>query len=160
MQSTHTDVLPERFTAKVNFDGPEGCWLWTGCKTTGYGRISVAGAMVLAHRMAYELLVGPIESGAVLDHTCFNRACVNPAHLRQASNKQNQEHRAGAQRNSRSGIRGVYWQKDIAKWRVSASNNGRTIYGGVYADKQQADYAARALRARLFTHDDLEGITS
>lgn len=37
--------------------------------------------MVLAHRYAYELLVGPIPEGLHIDHLCRVRLCVNPAHL-------------------------------------------------------------------------------
>jgi hypothetical protein len=37
--------------------------------------------MFRAHRVAYELLVGPIPDGMHLDHLCRTPACVNPAHL-------------------------------------------------------------------------------
>ena len=37
--------------------------------------------MVGSHRFAYELLVGPIPAGLVLDHLCRVRNCCNPAHL-------------------------------------------------------------------------------
>lgn len=34
-----------------------------------------------AHRIAYELVVGPIPEGLTLDHLCRVRRCVNPEHL-------------------------------------------------------------------------------
>jgi hypothetical protein len=46
-------------------------------------------ASVSPHRFAYELLVGPIPAGLVLDHLCRNRLCVNPNHLEPVTNSEN-----------------------------------------------------------------------
>lgn len=60
-----------------------GCWEWRlGRDRYGYGRLKVGGRMKIAHPLAYEVLVGEIPSGMVVDHKCRNRGCVNPAHLR------------------------------------------------------------------------------
>lgn len=73
----------------------ESCWLWTGyVNSLGYGRIALPrnGGPVRsaqAHRVAYELLVGPIPEGLVLDHLCRNPSCVNPAHLEPVSDREN-----------------------------------------------------------------------
>ena len=70
---------PEKFWAKVN--KTEGCWLWMACSSTGYGRYLLNGRLRLAHRVAYELCVGPIPEGLTIDHLCRTRHCVNPAHF-------------------------------------------------------------------------------
>lgn len=70
----------ERFWAKVEVTS--GCWLWTGAPDRkGYGHLHVAGRSVKAHRFAYELLVGPIPAGHVIDHLCRTEGCVRPDHL-------------------------------------------------------------------------------
>jgi hypothetical protein len=83
----HTD-LPERISTKIAVD-PNGCWLWTGAKTRGYGSASFDGRRYRAHRLTYELLVGPIPEGLTLDHLCRVTACVNPAHLEPVTQKEN-----------------------------------------------------------------------
>ncbi|MDA8238027.1 MAG: HNH endonuclease [Chloroflexi bacterium] len=61
------------------------CWPFVGNGTAaGYGQLSIGrgkGRMIAAHRLSYELAVGPIPSGMVVRHTCDNPPCVNPAHL-------------------------------------------------------------------------------
>jgi hypothetical protein len=70
-----------RFAAKLVVQ-PNGCITWGGtCDRYGYGRFKLNGRMDKAHRVAYELFVGPIPAGLVIDHLCRHRACVNPQHL-------------------------------------------------------------------------------
>lgn len=60
----------------------KGCWVWAGCKLKGgYGHIRDGKKVVLVHRLAYELLRGPIPAGKEIDHLCRERACCNPEHL-------------------------------------------------------------------------------
>jgi hypothetical protein len=43
----------------------DGCRVWTGHRDkNGYGRISIDRRLRYAHRVAYELYVGPIPDGA------------------------------------------------------------------------------------------------
>lgn len=80
----------ERFWARVDKDGPGGCWLWTGHRTSGgYGGVALSGRSLRAHRVAYELLVGPIPEGLQLDHLCRVRLCVNPDHLEPVTQTEN-----------------------------------------------------------------------
>lgn len=59
-----------------------GCWEWRRFRRDGYGLFSPnRGRSVNAHRAVYEINVGPVPDGLVLDHLCRNRACCNPAHL-------------------------------------------------------------------------------
>lgn len=78
----------ERFDAKVR-QGPNGCLLWTGGKTTGYGSFWDGERTVLAHRWAYERAKGDVSPGMVLDHLCRNKACVNPDHIEEVTTGEN-----------------------------------------------------------------------
>jgi hypothetical protein len=69
----------------VKRGGPDECWPWTAStRGGGYGQIARGGlnnGMFTAHRVAWELLRGPIPAGYVVDHLCKNPRCCNPNHL-------------------------------------------------------------------------------
>jgi hypothetical protein len=89
-------MTPEGFWSRVT--KTESCWLWTGmANANGYGmcnRAPTHGRLAAAHRVAYELLVGPIPDGLELDHLCRVRNCVNPTHLEPVTGAENRR-RAG-----------------------------------------------------------------
>lgn len=73
-------TLDERFWGKVDATG--SCWEWIAyVNRYGYGEFHLEGRAALAHRVAYQLLVGSIPEGLQLDHLCRNTKCVNPDHL-------------------------------------------------------------------------------
>jgi hypothetical protein len=82
--------LRERFDAKWVCDDVTGCWNWTAqIDRNGYGKFCKNAYPALAHRVSYELHVGPIPNGLFLDHLCRNRSCVNPKHLEPVTNREN-----------------------------------------------------------------------
>lgn len=104
----HGDPYRERPTAEqrffrfVNQDGPiaehrpdlGACWIWNGALAeNGYGRFSdkrPTGGSYPAHRWAYEHWIGPVPDGLVMDHfACDRRECVNPRHVRPATDQAN-----------------------------------------------------------------------
>jgi hypothetical protein len=78
----------QRIDAKTDRSGE--CWLWTSSLNRyGYAEMKINGRSRMAHRVAYELLVGPIPDGLQLDHLCRVRYCVNPAHLEPVTSAEN-----------------------------------------------------------------------
>jgi len=134
------------------FTESDGCWTWNGSsRPTGHGHFKYKGLRIAAYRAAYAIFKGPIPDGLVIDHICHNPKCVNPDHLRAVTQKQNMENRSGAHKNSKSGIRGVMWDKKSSKWTVAVRHYGKRYYGGLFTDIRQAEAAAIDLRNRLFT---------
>lgn len=79
-------TFEERFWRYVN--KTDDCWLWTGfINSTGYAKFGTPS--LYAHRVAYELVVGPIPAGLELDHLCRTRHCVRPSHLEPVTHREN-----------------------------------------------------------------------
>lgn len=81
--------IADRFWQKVDKRGPDECWLWLGAKVRGgYGQSYLDGKKIYAHRVS--LILDERDPGK-LDalHSCHNPSCVNPAHLRPGTEKEN-----------------------------------------------------------------------
>mgnify|MGYP003611304111 FL=1 len=150
-----------RFWAKVDKDGPLNprlrtkCWTWTACTTTsGYGQFGFMRKVVPAHVFSWELENGPIPAGYSIDHhfSC-PKNCVNPAHLRTCTPKQQMENRL-VQSNSSSGYRGVSWDSGRGMWRADITHHGRGKFLGHFHVAEVAAEVVRAKRNELFTHND------
>ncbi len=91
MPTEYTTKDIERFYAKVSKTPTErGCLEWTGYHNRlGYGYFKVGKKNIGAHRIAWEIVNGPIPAGLVIRHMCHNPQCVNPAHLRLGSQADN-----------------------------------------------------------------------
>jgi len=130
----------DRFWEKVN--KTDSCWLWMGAKQNGYGVARVGGRSHLAHRASYEWVNGEIPAGALLDHMCHNKSCINPAHLRLADAILNGQNRFTSNSNSKSGVRGVYWCNTYGHWVAKAMVNRRPHHIGIF---HEIDLAAQAV---------------
>ncbi len=93
-------ALPGRLAAKYEVSA-DGCWLWTSTLNVhGYGQLSRLmpdgkWRMKRAHRISYEIHIGPIPDGLQLDHLCRVRNCINPSHLEPVTNRENSLRGAG-----------------------------------------------------------------
>lgn len=123
--------LETRLWLRLRRREPNECWPWLGAKcSSGHGTINGGREnpkTLLTHRVAYELLVGPIPPGFVLDHFRMNpgprrapcsRACCNPAHLEPVSSGENARRAAHPNEAKPSCIRGhLFDARNTYVWR-------------------------------------------
>lgn len=136
-------ALPIRFDAKV--ERTETCWLWMGATNSrGYGCWGVDGVSQLAHRVAYETLVGPIPEGLTIDHLCMVKTCVNPAHMEPVSVRENIRRAVEANRPTRCPYGHEYTPANLY---VSTRADGRTKYSCRRCTRDRARAKYREARA-------------
>jgi len=141
MRAEPVDIRLWRKVTKTEY-----CWIWTGTvNQQGYGQIRRGSKLVTVHRLAYELLVGPIPDGLEIDHRCLVRRCVNPAHLRVATRPQNNQNRAP--RRDGTGLRGV--SRKGRRWSARVQLDRKQVYLGTYDTPEEAAAVAAAKRQEI-----------
>lgn len=99
----------ELFWPNVNVGWTDDCWEWRLSRLpNGYGQFSSGrnrNMSTLAHRVAYEMLVGSVPDGMQVDHLCHNKMCCNPQHLEAVTAQINTQraHDDGLIKNYRNG---------------------------------------------------------
>lgn len=120
------DVL-EKFAKRFTI-APNGCWVSNTVYGHGYGLFSHKKTF-RAHRFIYEVIVGLIPEGLVIDHLCRNRGCVNPKHLEAVTQQVNT-------------LRGKSFAAEYAK--RTHCNNGHPLEGdNLYITKNRYGRACR-----------------
>jgi len=106
-------LLPRTFRARFwdNIEKPNGnngCWIWQGwVRPNGYGSITVDGISHMPHRLAYQLKYGEIPEGLMVLHSCNNRLCMNPTHLRIGYHQDNMDDMTRADRQAKGSRNGA-----------------------------------------------------
>lgn len=96
----HPPDIVGRFWAKVQKNAENECWPWLAAKfENGYGAFSIGGRLLKAHRVAYELTFGAPRDKVL--HSCDNRPCCSPGHLRDGSHAENMAERGAKSRQCR-----------------------------------------------------------
>ena len=84
MGKTYTPEIV-RFQRKCAQPDENGCVIWLGASSRGYGYFG----KMPAHRWIYQHHHGVIPKGLEIDHRCRNRGCVEASHLEAVTREEN-----------------------------------------------------------------------
>lgn len=144
-------TLPKTFWSKVNKDGPNGCWEWTGTiDHKGYGRIKSQGRQMFAHRISFSYANPDFDLSLFVLHHCDNPLCVNPGHLFAGTHLDNMRDMVSKGRKMQQQKTHCNYGHEFTpdntyikkgKWRVCAEcERERKRSGGRYNEKKKAYY--------------------
>jgi hypothetical protein len=117
-------------------------------KTNSYYAIINQGCNKKSKILALHRVITEVGEGLVVDHINHNTLDNRKCNLRICTNSQNNQNRKGAQVNSKSGIRGVYWVKGTNKWMADISVGGKRIFIGYFKNIEDAKKAVIEARAK------------
>lgn len=118
---------------------------------SGHICVSIGDSRYLAHRLIWMLSTGEDPGKYQIDHINGDRVDNRIENLRKVTHQQNGMNRSKPQRNSRSGVIGVYWRKSSNNWEASIHHNGKSIFLGLHETKEAA------LAARITKEQELFG---
>jgi poly-D-alanine transfer protein DltD len=107
-------------------------------KQTGYKELCIDGIKIMVHRVIYIWHFGEFEG--FLDHKNGDIKDNRIENLRIATKAQNNAN-VGC-RNNKSGVRNVYWRKDLKKWQVSLRKNKKSHHLGYFVTIEEAQKVA------------------
>ena len=156
-RSYHDRRMDEPLTTEGKFwdrvSKSDECWTWTGgTNSKGYGIFYVAGKNIRAHRFSYELNVGPITKGQVIDHLCYMPGCVRPDHLRAVTSGMNSQNRSGVMASSKSGIRGVEYREKTGSYHPYIFRGGRKVGLGTFKSADEARHVRECAEIETYEY--------
>lgn len=99
-ETMRAELAWTRAQTRVERIPESGCWVYMGATNSrGYGNVGIGSTeTILAHRLAYEQVHGPVPAGMFVCHQCDVKCCVNPDHLYAGSRLDNARDAAARKR--------------------------------------------------------------
>jgi hypothetical protein len=124
-------------------------WHQQGQRYYVKGHLSVNGKQkaVLLHRWLFDN-----PKGYVIDHVNHDSLKNVRSNLRVVTQGQNNQNKKGASKNSKSGIRGVHWNKQANKWQAQIGLNNKVMYLGLFNDLPAAEWSVIEARKKFMPY--------
>lgn len=144
------DYSPEtgEFRWRVNRGGIKAGSIAGTRHISGCVVVSLSKRLIKAHRLAWLCAHGKWPADQI-DHINGVRWDNRIANLREANDKQNQQNRRRANKNSQSGLLGASWDCDRELWQARIKVDGRQLYIGRFDTAEEAHAAYLKAKAEL-----------
>ena len=110
-----------------------------------YNKLNLDGRKYKAHRVAWLFMTGSWPNGEI-DHINRDGMDNRFSNLRDVPKSDNMRN-ASIKKNNKSGVKGVYWRKDISKWVANGCSVidgiSRKVYLGAYTSIEAASAARK-----------------
>jgi len=122
-----------------------------GHLSRGYRQLRIYGECFMVHRIIWEMEVGDIPEGMVIDHINHIRSDNRISNLRAVTVLENTRN-ASERKDNSSGVTGVTWDKFSSKWQAKISVKGKTVHLGRFNSLDDARIARRQAEAKYKFH--------
>ncbi|URF03001.1 HNH endonuclease signature motif containing protein [Cupriavidus campinensis] len=123
---------------------------WT--MNRGYINVNVGGCQVLAHRLAWMFMYGPIPPKMDIDHIDGDRKNNRIANLRLATRSQNNQNISRARSDNRTGLLGAHVGRSLGSYTSRISVNGKDTFLGTFATAEDAHAAYMKAKQQLHAY--------
>jgi hypothetical protein len=101
--------------------------------------------MVTMHRYLMDVTDREIKVDHIVHNTLDNRK----RWIREVTNSQNHQNRKGANSNTKSGVRGVYWKHQYGKWAAQVKVNYKPRFLGYFDTVEEARVVVEQARREM-----------
>jgi hypothetical protein len=130
-----------------------GMTLKPGLNWNGYYRIDLYKSgkrkTFLVHRLVGNAFIPNPENKPQIDHIDNDRTNNNVNNLRWCTNQENNQNK-GFSKNNTSGVKGVYFKKEIGKWCAKITHNGKKYHLGYFENIEDGSKARQTKAKELF----------
>ena len=121
----------------------------------GYLRVRACSKQYLVHRLIFLIHHGYMPE--TLDHIDGDPTNNRIENLRDATQQQNCYNRR-VRKDNKTGATNIYWKKQIQKWCVNLSINGKTKHFGYFKDFELAELIATEARVKYRSEFNYIGV--
>lgn len=115
----------------------------------GYIQVRLEGKLWMLHRLIWLMQIGDFPKGEI-DHIDGNRSNNSWNNLRDVSKSQNMQNRRGPDKDSKTGVLGVTFDRQRNKYRAQLTINGIKVLNKIFNTPEEAGNAYKQAKENYY----------